>query len=215
MKDAKQSVTVRRVSRISEALRPFAVPIGSLHFDPDNVRRHPERNLEAIAASLEAFGQPAPALYVLRKGRKIVIKGNGLLAAAKKLGWKHLAVLPVAMSDQDVKAFAIADNRTTDLSGFDLELLSAQLEELEAADFDLRAAGFTEAEMADLAEELEKSAGGKDGDAEKQRVEFDAHKRKKISELFSVIVECKNEKEQLTFYRRMQKEGRKCKLYVL
>jgi hypothetical protein len=36
------------LSYILESLRPLAVPIGELEFDPTNARLHPERNLEAI-----------------------------------------------------------------------------------------------------------------------------------------------------------------------
>ena len=202
--------TKKSSTYISPALLGLAVPIGSLHADADNARRHPKRNLDAIAASLKKFGQQAPAVYVLRGRRKVVIKGNGLLAAARKLKWKHLAAVESGLAGHDATAYAIADNRTTDLSDFDEALLATQLAELNDADFDLKAAGFTDAELAELLKDAEPERPDKKTEAKKA-----AARSRRISELYSVIVECKNEREQLAFYRRMQKEGRKCKLYVL
>lgn len=189
-------------------LRPLAVAIGELHPDPDNVRLHPERNLDAIKASLERFGQQAPAVYVLRKGRRIVIKGNGLLEAAKLLRWTHLAAVESGLPEQEAKAFAIADNRTTDLSEFDEALLAAQLQELADNSFDLEAVGFSDAELRELLKDAEPDKGGETGGVKGKR----AHG---ISGLHSVVVECKDERDQLRFYERMKKEGRKCKLYML
>jgi len=149
----------RDAPRISPALARLVMPIRSLWNDETNVRRHPERNIEAIKASLRAFGQQAPVIYVIRGGRRVVIKGNGVLAAARALGWKRLAALPSRLAGQDARAFAIADNRTTDLSGFDEGLLAAQLQELEETEFDVSAAGFNEDELQELLDRVEEPPG--------------------------------------------------------
>ncbi len=146
---------------IAPGLRAMAVRMAGLHGDEDNVRRHGERNLEAIAASLERFGQQAPVVYVIRKRRKVVVKGNGVLAAARTLGWRYLAATPSALRGQEATAYAIADNRTNDLSEFDAELLAAQLQELEEAEFDIEAAGFNDAELQELIEEQDADPVGR------------------------------------------------------
>jgi len=140
---------------ISETLRPLAMTLGRLHADDRNVRVHDERNLAAIAASLRRFGQQAPAVFAVRGRRRVVIKGNGLLAAARSLGWTHLAAVESGLAAEEATAFAIADNRTSDLSSFDAELLAAQLQELEEAEFDIEAAGFTDEELQGLLDDLE------------------------------------------------------------
>jgi len=166
-------------SPIPAALAGLAVPIGQLHPDPENVRLHPERNIEAIMASLSKFGQQAPAVYVLRKGnarelpRKIIIKGNGVLAAATALGWTHLAAVRSGLQGREAQAFAIADNRTTDLSEFDEELLAVQLRELEEADYDLASIGYTDAEF----QELFKDATSEAEDGEGNEGETASRKR--------------------------------------
>ena len=61
------------------------VPLDSLYLDPANTRTHGERNLEAIVASLQRFGQAEP--LVIHRGSGRVIGGNGRLVAMQKLGW--------------------------------------------------------------------------------------------------------------------------------
>ena len=60
------------------------VDIKTLKPDPGNARRHDKRNLQAIADSLNQFGQRKP-IVVTADG--IVLAGNGTLEAAKLLGW--------------------------------------------------------------------------------------------------------------------------------
>ncbi len=158
-------------AHITPRLRPLAVAIHTLTSDPGNVRRHGDRNLAAIAASLTKFGQQAPCVYVVRGDRHIVIKGNGLLAAARSLKWTHLAAVESDLAGHDITAYAIADNRTTDLSEFDLEGLAAQIQELEQEDFDLATLGFNEEEMTELLRSVEDSrpaAGDGDGTPRKR-----------------------------------------------
>ena len=59
-------------------LKVTKVPVGQLVSDPANARKHSKRNLDAIAASLEKFGQVRPIL--VRRGK--VIAGNGTLQSA-------------------------------------------------------------------------------------------------------------------------------------
>ena len=138
------------VQHIAEALRALAVPIGSVNPDAANARRHPERNLDAIVASLSRFGQRAP--IVVQKQGMIVRAGNGRLEAAKKLGWTHIAAVIVDESSVDATAFAIADNRTSDLAEWDDETLASLLDTLPA---ELRdAAGYSEGELGSLLDSL-------------------------------------------------------------
>ena len=60
----------------------------------------------------------------------VVRAGNGRLMAAKALGWTHLAALIVDETEVEAVAFAIADNRTSDLSTFDDEALAKLLQSL-------------------------------------------------------------------------------------
>jgi hypothetical protein len=127
------------------------VPIGSISPDPANVRRHPERNLEAIRASLRRFGQQKP-IVVDEAG--IIRAGNGTYAAARDLGWSEVAVVRTDLAGSEATAYAIADNRTAELAAWDEEALADTLKSLEAEGFDLDAVGFDPHELGDLIEKL-------------------------------------------------------------
>ena len=91
-----------------------SVEINTLLLDPANVRSHDEKNLNAIKASLNRFGQQKP-IVVDRLGT--VIAGNGTLVAAKSLGWSSINIVKTELSGPDAVAYAIADNRTAELAG--------------------------------------------------------------------------------------------------
>lgn len=141
-----------KLTHIAPEIRRFAVPVTSIKADPENARLHPERNLDAIVASLKQFGQQKPIVLTTAG---VVLAGNGMLAAATRLDWKHIAAVKTNLKGQKGKAFALADNRTSDLSEFDDELLAEQLAELDDADFDIESVGFTAEELAALSEEAD------------------------------------------------------------
>ena len=107
--------------RIAQPLARFARPLRDLTADPANLRRHGERSLAAIAASLERFGQQKP---VVADAAGVVIAGHGVLEAARRLGWKSVAVVRSSLSGGERTAYAIADNRAGELSGWDQEHLA-------------------------------------------------------------------------------------------
>lgn len=111
---------------VNEKLAGILVPLDALREDPQNVRKHSARNIDAIAASYRRFGQQRP-IVALADGT--VIAGNGQLAAARKLGWDAIAV--VRFTDEaQARAFAIADNRTAELAEWEYEGLESQLKAL-------------------------------------------------------------------------------------
>jgi len=115
------------------------VKIESLTLDPNNARKHSKRNLEAIAASLDRFGQRKP--IVVHNG--VVIAGNGTVEAAKSLGWKEIGITrcPDDWDAETAKAFALADNRSAELAEWD-EILASQLKELDEKGWNVAELGF-------------------------------------------------------------------------
>ena len=134
-------------------LKVETVPVDSLSPDPANVRRHPERNLDAIKASLRRFGQQKP-IVVDAKG--IIRAGNGTLEAAKALGWDSIAVVRSGLAGSEATAFAIADNRTSELAEWAGAALAEQLRSLQSEDFDLDSVGYTDDEVSALIDGLAK-----------------------------------------------------------
>jgi len=114
--------------RITQDLLPHAVPIDSLQPDPENARKRTEKNLAAIRASFETFGQQRPLLvYVFKTGEKpTVISGNGSYLSARSLGWTKIAAVHFRGTAKEARAYAIADNRTAELSTWDTAVLQTQ-----------------------------------------------------------------------------------------
>jgi len=129
------------------------VSIDDLDLDPQNARKHDDKNLKAIADSLQQFGQRKPIVV----WGKTVVAGNGTLVAARSLGWDKISVVyvPEAWSADQVKAYALADNRSAELAEWDDKVLASQLLELDEAGFDISTLGFElpVAELSDVVED--------------------------------------------------------------
>ncbi len=104
------------------------VKIETLVFDPANARKHGEKNLAAIKSSLQRFGQQKP---IVVDANGVVRAGNGTLAAAKALGWKEIAIVRSPLSGSEATAYAIADNRSSELAEWDDDSLAKQLSALQ------------------------------------------------------------------------------------
>jgi DNA modification methylase len=155
-------------------LRIETVNINSLTPDPANARRHDGKNLQAIENSLLKFGQRKPICVT---PDSIVVAGNGTLEAAKNLGWTEIVIArtPVGWSWEQIRAFALADNRTAELAEWDDKVLADQLLELDANGWELEELGF---------ENLEPPAGQDDDD---EPLSFDdAPTRSKLGDLWQI-----------------------------
>ncbi len=130
---------------------PETVPIDSIHTDPANVRRHPERNMATIKASLARFGQQKPIVVDVNG---IVRAGNGTLDAARALGWSDIAIVRTSLQGSEATAYAIADNRSSELAEWGEAELAETLRALQSEDFDLAAIGFTDDEVDELIDGL-------------------------------------------------------------
>ena len=131
-------------------MKTETVSVDSITLDPANLRKHGERNIETIRASLSRFGQQHP-IIVNHDG--VVIAGNGRLQAMRSLGWKECDVVRTDLAGAEAVAFAIADNRTAELAEWDDDALASILQSLDNKDrID---AGFDDDEIARLIGEVE------------------------------------------------------------
>lgn len=141
-------------------MKIISLSVSDLSNDPANARKHNDRNIEAIIASLRRFGQQKP--IVIDKSN-VVRAGNGTLEAAKRLGWDKIDCVVTNLESSDATAYAIADNRTSELAEWDSETLAAELESLQS-DGLLEAAGFTDEELAEMLDSIDESASFETGD---------------------------------------------------
>lgn len=110
------------------------VNISDLVFDPTNARKHSQKNLDAIKGSLTAFGLQKP--IVIDKNN-VIIAGNGTVAAAKDLGWSHIAAYRTELEGDQAMAFALSDNQTAALATWDDDVLKESLAYLQLHDIDV------------------------------------------------------------------------------
>ena len=113
-----------------------------------NARTHSEEQILKIAGSIKAFGWTNP---ILVDGENGVIAGHGRIAAARKLGMSMVPVIELAgMSENDKRAYVIADNKLALDADWNTELLSLELGDLAALDFDIELTGFTLGDLEQL-----------------------------------------------------------------
>jgi DNA modification methylase len=115
--------------------------IKALTPDPTNARKHDDKNLDAIKGSLSQFGQRKP---IVISQENVIVAGNGTVEAAKRLGWTEIQAVrvPSDWTADQIKAFALADNRTAELATWDELVMASQLLELEEAGFEIAEFGF-------------------------------------------------------------------------
>jgi|TARA_R110000772_G_C13281358_1_gene437173 DNA modification methylase len=113
-----------------------------------NSRTHSDDQVAQIASSIKEFGFNNP---VLLDGDNGIIAGHGRLMAAKKLGLKEVPTIELShMTDNQRKAYVIADNKLALNAGWDMEMLTLEMGDLKDQDFDLTLLGFDEGELANI-----------------------------------------------------------------
>lgn len=121
--------------------------ISDLKPHPRNARKHSRQQIQAIAKSIDAFSFNAP---VLVDGDGNILAGHGRFEAAKLLGMTQVPVVHLRhLTETQAKAYMLADNKLTDRSTWNDELLAVQLKELSelVPNFDIEATGFEAPEI--------------------------------------------------------------------
>ena len=105
-----------------------------------NAKLHSEEQIEKIAASIEEFGFLNPCL-IDEAGN--IIAGHGRVEAAKLLGMKKVPCLNVnGLTEEQRRAYVLADNRLTELGEWDMDLVNQELQALSEAGFEVEITGF-------------------------------------------------------------------------
>jgi ParB-like chromosome segregation protein Spo0J len=165
----------------------------------NNARTHSEQQVLQIAASIKEFGFNSP---VLVDGENGIIAGHGRVLAAKKLNLDEVPTIELKhLTKTQKKAYILADNRLALNSGWDNDLLALELGELSDDGFDLNLLGF----------DVDELNGFNDVEEEKEK----ELKEETYSEIFNIIVQCQNEEEQESIYKKLTIEGLKCQVQSL
>ena len=163
----------------------------------ENNPRNNDDAVDAVANSIKEFGWQQP-IVVDNDG--VIVAGHTRYKAAKKLGLKHVPVVQAvhddgtSLTDEEIKAYRLADNKTNELAAWDDELLEDEL------------VGIDDIDMADFGfDDYDKEAND---EADVDSLDLSDN----VEEKFELKVECKDEKSLEDLYDRLQKEGYTCNI---
>ena len=124
------------------------VPIGKLVPYVNNARTHSKEQITKLRSSLREFGFVNPVIIDREFN---VIAGHGRILAAKEENIEQVPCVFVDyLTEEQKKAYILADNRFALDAGWDEEMLRVEMEALQGMDFDVSLTGFDEAEIAAL-----------------------------------------------------------------
>ena len=139
-----------------------------------NARTHSDAQVAQIAGSIREFGFANPVLIDSENG---IIAGHGRVMAAIKLGLNKVPCVRLDhLSENQKRAYIIADNKLALNAGWDDDMLELELGELKDEDFDLGLLGFSDDELGSF--DVEEADMPKLSDADKapfQQMTFTVH----------------------------------------
>lgn len=154
-------------------LRVTMTPTDELTPYAGNAKEHPEEQLEQLCKSISDYGFNDPVgVWHAPDGTTVIVEGHGRVLAAQRLGLAELPTISLDhLSDEQRRQYVHVHNQTTLTSGFDLDLLQADLAEL--GDFDWQAYGFELDEVLEALPEFEEEAPVPEAPAEPRTKEGD------------------------------------------
>jgi DNA modification methylase len=116
-------------------------PVATIKVGRAAARTHDEAQIALIMGSFTAFGLINP-IIVDEQGQ--VLAGVARLEAARRLGIKTVPTVPIVhLSDDEKRAYRLADNRIAELAGWDTKLLAIEFEHLLEINYDVTVIGFS------------------------------------------------------------------------
>jgi 16S rRNA G966 N2-methylase RsmD len=122
-------------------------PIASLKPYERNARSHSDKQIHQIAASIREFGFTNP---VIIDHMDVIVAGHGRVEAAKRVGLERVPTIRIEhLSDEQIRAYILADNKIASNAGWDRDILRIELQHLTtiAPPFEIEVTGFQTAEI--------------------------------------------------------------------
>lgn len=167
--------------------------IGEIRPYENNPRKN-DGAVDAVAASIREFGWKVPVV-IDKDG--VIVAGHTRYKAAQKLGIDKIpCIVADDLTEEQVRAYRLADNKVGELAEWDFDALSDELAQLDFSGIDMSDFGF---------EGMEQDDGG--GDVSVPSFKY--------QEQYAVTVIVANESEQREVYDRLTAEGYECKVVVV
>ena len=126
------------------------ISIDKIKMYENNAKEHPSWQIEKLSETIKKIGYRSP---IIVDENNMILAGHGRYMALKKLGYSDVQVVRhTDLTEEDKKAYMIADNQYTLNTGFNVEILKQEIEELENMDFDTSLLGFDEIELQEIME---------------------------------------------------------------
>lgn len=114
----------------------------------ENNPRNNDEAVDYVAKSIKEFGFKVPCVV---SGDGVLITGHTRLKACKKLGIEEVpCIVADDLTEDQIKAFRIADNKVGEIATWDLDKLNIELDELKGIGIDMSNYGFLETEDVNL-----------------------------------------------------------------
>lgn len=176
-----------------------------------NARTH-DSEIEFLCNSIRTYGFDISHAIGVDKDL-VIIHGHGRRLAAMKLGMKEVpVVVRTDLTDDEVRAFRLADNKVSDMSGWDFDLLDEELAFLKDIDIDMTQFGFE-----DFTQFEEPSAEVEEGDSDDGTI-IETEPRDggegEVELSYRVIVECPDARSQKELYEELGERGFYCQMTI-
>lgn len=133
----------------------------------ENNPRNNENAVAAVAASIKEFGFKVP---IVIDAAGVIIAGHTRAKAAALLGMQTVpCIIADDLTDEQIRAFRLADNKTGELAGWDFEKLELELQQLQ--ELDMSAFGFITSDDVDIDEFFEEAEDDEKKEKEPKRVQ--------------------------------------------
>ncbi len=150
-----------------ENMKIEKISIDKIKMYENNAKEHPNWQIEKLSETIKKIGYRSP---IIVDENNMILAGHGRYMALKKLGYSDVQVVRhTDLTEEDKKAYMIADNQYTLNTGFNTEILRQEIEELESVDFDTSLLGFDEIELQEIMEIEEKLLTDKYGAATEEQ----------------------------------------------
>lgn len=164
----------------------------------ENNPRNNNKAIKHVTNSIKKFGFKNP---IIIDKNNVIVCGHTRLLSAIELGLEEVpCIIADDLTEKQIKAYRLADNKTGEIAEWDIELLSLELDELKL-DFDMQDFGFDMFQDSEISEESKESVPEDLSD--------------KVKSTFEVIVTCADEEDLENTYNALTEEGYQCRVLTL